>query len=68
MASRHATAVVMSFFGDRAVASKLMQRLNHTSRAFFVNAKQLKGFLLECGASAILASTSEEEKELIGKY
>ena len=61
LSSRHATAVIMSFFGDKSEVSKLLQRLSHTTRAFFVNAKQLKGFLLNCGATAVLKSASEAE-------
>ena len=59
--SRHALAIIWSFYGDRIELSRLMQRLNHKTRAYFINAKLLKEFL-KPPISEILLSATEEEK------
>ena len=67
LASRNATAVILSFYGDRLEVNRLMQCLNNTSRAYFVNADQLKGFLVGTIAQ-IISETTEAERLQICRY
>ena len=43
--SRVPVALIWSYYGDTLEVSWLMQRLSHKTRAYFVNAGMLKGFL-----------------------
>ena len=43
--TRNGTAIVLSYYGDRDDVCELMQKISHKSRAYFENAKQLRGFL-----------------------
>lgn len=44
--SRHAMAVVLSYFGYFEDVIDLMQVLSHSTRAYIVNANYLRGFLI----------------------
>ena len=52
--TRNATAIILSFYGDKEFVSKLMQCLSHKTRAYFVNADCLKGFLCHSLVSEVL--------------
>ena len=43
--SRHATAVILSFYGFDSEVCYLMQIMSHKTRAYIVNTDGLKGFL-----------------------
>ena len=47
LTSRPAVAIVFTYMGDREEVSDLMQKTSHETRAYFVNADGLKGFLVE---------------------
>ena len=66
--SRNGTAIILSFYGDRDDVRILMQKVNHKTRAYFVNALGLRGFL-EPGVHEILieAEKSGELRE-VTKY
>ena len=44
--SKHATAIILTFFGKKNEVYRFLQILNHTGRAFCVYQKGLKGFLV----------------------
>ena len=44
--SRHGLALMWSYLGDRFLVGHLMQTLCHRSRAYYVQANQLRGFLV----------------------
>ena len=52
--SRAPVAIMLSFFGFNYQVQDLMQKLSHKTRAYFVNAEGLKGFLLVGTVVAIL--------------
>ena len=56
-------AIIWSFYGDKVEVSLLMQRLSHKTRAYFINANLLKGFLKSCNISRILLNTTKEENK-----
>ena len=61
--SRAAVATILSFWGSKHQVSNLMQTLSHFTRIYFVNAKMLKGFLVNYGISTTLKR--EENRGLI---
>ena len=66
--SRNALAKTWSCYGDREEVSWLLQRLSHKTRAYFVNAHLLKGFLSPCRVSKFLKMASETENQQMLKY
>ena len=44
--SRNGVAIVFSYFGDSEEVSCFMQTASHMTRAYYINAKGLKGFLV----------------------
>ena len=43
--TRRGLAVVFSFFGDKEEVSEFFQKASHKTRAYFINARGLRGFL-----------------------
>ena len=62
--SRLVLATIWSFYGYNTGVSWLMQRLSHKTRAYFFNAKLLKGFLEPCISGFLLNATKEEKDQL----
>ena len=58
--TRLGTAVILSYFGDDEAVSRLLQRLSHRSRAFFFNAKGLKGFLTVSVSTILERATAQD--------
>ena len=47
LVSRPAIAIVFSYVGDSEEVSDLMQNISHGTRAYFLNADGLEGFLVQ---------------------
>ena len=43
--TRRGLAVVFTFFGDREEGGEFMRKASHKTRAYYLNAMKLKGFL-----------------------
>ena len=66
--SRNVLAILFSLYGDSHDVSWLMQRLSHSSRAYFINAGLLKGFLVPLTFHRILNLATEEEVQALSKH
>ena len=62
--SRRGVAIVLSFFGDVDEVGELMQKSSHETRAYFVNANGLKGFIKSVIVTFL--RKAEEKGELKG--
>ena len=60
--SRAPVAIMLSFYGFNFQVQNLMQKLSHKTRAYFVNAGGLKGFLVVGTVFAILKNTKARGK------
>ena len=47
IASRIANAIILSYIDYRSQACQLLQKLNHTGRAYIISQDGLRGFLVE---------------------
>ena len=57
--SRISVATILSYFGYSDKVSDLMQGLSHKTRAYFVNAGKLKGFLTPYSVTGFLEEAHE---------
>ena len=62
--SRHGIALVFAFWGDSDKVSEFMQKTSHKTRSYYVNANELKGFVVSISIMELL-KRAEAEKELV---
>ena len=60
--SRLAVALVFGFMANSEEVSNFMQKASHSTRAYFVNAKQLKGFVIPFSITEFLKKAQENNQ------
>ena len=61
-------AILLSFYGDRDEVSDLMQKVNHQTRVYFLNAHNLRGFLVSAILAILRKSHAEGSLENVTRY
>ena len=58
--TRHGIALVFAYWGGTVKTGDFMQKASHATRAYYVNANGLKGFVTQPGIIAILKKAEAE--------
>ena len=69
--SRHAIAMMLSYFGSNEEVYDIMRRTSHKTRAYIINAEGLKGFLVPYSVTSalrILIQNRNQEHTKAVKY
>ena len=63
--TRHGIATVLGFMGDFEAVSDLMQYASHGTRAYWVNAQGLRGFVVKSGVMELLKRGIESRFQVV---
>ena len=66
--SRNAVAIIFSLYGDSDQVLEIMRRASHRTRAYIVNAKGLKGFVVKPDLMKILNEATGMELAIATWY